>query len=52
MRKAICIICNNVILDEKVKGAIPERKGRNVRKIREGHNFMLSSHNFPNAVSM
>ena len=39
MRKAICIICNNVILDTKVKGRLPERKGKNVRKKREGQLF-------------
>ena len=39
MRKAICIICNNVILDAKVKGSLPERKGKNGRKKRELHLF-------------
>ena len=36
MRKAICIIFNNVLLDAKVKGWLPERKGKNVRKKRDG----------------
>jgi hypothetical protein len=36
MKLAICIICNNVILDTKDKGALPERKGKNARKKREG----------------
>ena len=39
MRKAICIICINVLLDTKVKGWLPERKGNNGRKKRELHLF-------------
>lgn len=39
MRKAICIICINVLLDTKVKGSSPERKGRIGRKKRECYQF-------------
>ena len=39
MKLAICIIYINVLLDAKVKGAIPERKGKNVRKKRECYQF-------------
>ena len=39
MKKAICIICINVLLDTKVRGNLPERKGKNVRKKRELYLF-------------
>ena len=39
MKLAICINYINVLLGTKVKGRLPERKGKNVRKKRELYLF-------------
>jgi hypothetical protein len=39
MKLAICINYINVLLGTKVKGRLPERKGKNGRKKRECYQF-------------